>query len=581
MQTRHSDVAGNQSNRIAATFIATDAEHSKLALSQGVLCYVVDAQKMCLHDGVTKGGILCVDASGLVPADKFLQSVGNYNPATNVLNFYLSDGTTIMADMTDLINDIIASVPNKHVAATMLSPSGTVSVAATGTDFQTFSVDVNIANTVNSMVGTPATLLTLQNAINTDDQTATEVPVGPAVRGQVNVQAALEALDAAIPLTTPPSGPAGGGLTGAYPNPGLNAAAVNAAVTVAADTTYGKVQLAVQPNFPQHANDVDATTPAYVKAAIDAAIGALPLDVRLVGLQSYNAATNIAVFALSDGSTVAVDWTALITDAVASVPNKHVAATLSSPDGSIAVTFSGIDGQTFTVQTTASLVPVVDSAGNFASSNVEDVLAEIYALILAAGGIQTATQTPVAPAVLGQVNVQAALQALAAASHPAAALSASNGGIDVVFNAGTQVGTFGLNAAGAATLLAGSPAAVAILQAAIDTDTDNQTASQVLVAPSVLGAVDVQAALQALAAVPDLSISGMSFAPATGILTVTRSDGTLFTATLSDIECAAAAGPPSVIDPAIPTTRIGSNAAYLGNPDGWFSINGKKVPYWN
>lgn len=41
-------------------------------------------------------------------------------------------------------------------------------------------------------------------------------------------------------------------------------------------------------------------------------------DVHLSGLQSYNTTTNVMTFAMSDGSTVDVDMTTLIADALAS-----------------------------------------------------------------------------------------------------------------------------------------------------------------------------------------------------------------------------------------------------------------------
>lgn len=97
-------------------------------------------------------------------------------------------------------------------------------------------------------------------------------------------------------------------------------AAITAAITAipnAADTLRGLVELAVAANYPDNANDVDATTPAYVKAAVDAAIAALPGDKFLQGLQSYDAATNTMTLLMSDGGTVAVDMTALLNDAAA------------------------------------------------------------------------------------------------------------------------------------------------------------------------------------------------------------------------------------------------------------------------
>ena len=105
---------------------------------------------------------------------------------------------------------------------------------------------------------------------------------------------------------------------------GAAIAAAIAAIPNAGDLLRGLVQLATSANYPQHTNNVDATTPAYVKAALDAAIAALPGDKFLQGLQSYNAATNIMTLLLSDGSTVPVDLTGLMNDAIATITTGKV-----------------------------------------------------------------------------------------------------------------------------------------------------------------------------------------------------------------------------------------------------------------
>lgn len=60
---------------------------------------------------------------------------------------------------------------------------------------------------------------------------------------------------------------------------------------------------------------------SVVKTAIDdaiaAAVGALPGDKFLQGLAGYNAATNTLTLNMSDGTTVSVDMSSLVTDAVA------------------------------------------------------------------------------------------------------------------------------------------------------------------------------------------------------------------------------------------------------------------------
>lgn len=62
-----------------------------------------------------------------------------------------------------------------------------------------------------------------------------------------------------------------------------------------------------------------------VKAAIDAAIAAIPADVYLDSLASYTPATNILTLKLTDNSTVDVDMTGLLADAIATVTSGKVA----------------------------------------------------------------------------------------------------------------------------------------------------------------------------------------------------------------------------------------------------------------
>lgn len=113
--------------------------------------------------------------------------------------------------------------------------------------------------------------------------------------------------------------------------------AIAAAITAipdASDVLRGLVELAVAANYPQNGNDVDATTPAYVKAAIDAAIAALPGDVYVNGLTAYDAGTNVLTLTLSDGNTVDINLTQLLQDAV---------ATLTAG----AIPLQGLNGATF------------------------------------------------------------------------------------------------------------------------------------------------------------------------------------------------------------------------------------------
>lgn len=80
----------------------------------------------------------------------------------------------------------------------------------------------------------------------------------------------------------------------------------------ATDTVTGAVRLATNAEaIAGTATDV-AVTPAQISGATDRA---------LTGLQSYNPATNVATFNMSDGSTVDVDFSALITDTLSSLPS--------------------------------------------------------------------------------------------------------------------------------------------------------------------------------------------------------------------------------------------------------------------
>lgn len=65
--------------------------------------------------------------------------------------------------------------------------------------------------------------------------------------------------------------------------------------------------------------DVRVDAGSTVGDAIEAAINAIPGDVFLQGLGDYDASTNILTLNMSDGSTVDVDLTGLVNDAVTEV----------------------------------------------------------------------------------------------------------------------------------------------------------------------------------------------------------------------------------------------------------------------
>lgn len=144
------------------------------------------------------------------------------------------------------------------------------------------------------------------------------------------------------------------------------------AVPVATDTVQGKVALAVSGNYPQPANDADAATPAYVHTAI-AALPAIPAASDTVqGKVSLAVAANFPSVSDAEATTPAY-----VTAAIAAIPNKHVPATVTSSNNSIIFAASGVDLQTFDLQTNAGVVPITDLGNNFVSTNVEDALAEL------------------------------------------------------------------------------------------------------------------------------------------------------------------------------------------------------------
>jgi hypothetical protein len=85
----------------------------------------------------------------------------------------------------------------------------------------------------------------------------------------------------------------------------------------------------------------------------------------------------------------------------------------------------------------------------------------------------------------------------------------------------------------------------------------------------------------ALGALGDVRLTTLGFDAVTGVLTATLSNATTVTTTITDIEAATATAPATTTNATIPTVYYGTNTARLGNPDGWWTINGKKVPYYN
>jgi hypothetical protein len=64
-------------------------------------------------DAASSVGIAIATAVGnaiaAIPADKFLQGLGGYNAATNVLTLTMSDGSSVNVDMSGLVADAVAT----------------------------------------------------------------------------------------------------------------------------------------------------------------------------------------------------------------------------------------------------------------------------------------------------------------------------------------------------------------------------------------------------------------------------------------------------------------------------------------
>jgi len=102
-------------------------------------------------------------AIAALPADKYLASVGAYDAATNKFTLNISDGSTVIADLTQLVADAIASVPNGSDTI-----AGIVSLAVAANMPSTSDTEAATPAYIDAKLGQPAALpVKLTNSFGT------------------------------------------------------------------------------------------------------------------------------------------------------------------------------------------------------------------------------------------------------------------------------------------------------------------------------------------------------------------------------------------------------------------------------
>jgi len=401
-----------------------------------------------------------------------------------------------------------------------------------------------VASHAPALIGSPDGTITT-GASGTDNQTlavsVNPAATGAALAGNAGAVAALAAaLAPALNAHAPAAVASADGTidvvtAGQNFDIGVNAAnvAIEIATTPAAITT---LVAALAPGLNAHAPATISNPDGVID--VTQAGQAFTLDFDPAAAASEIAATPAAITTLVTALTPGL--------------NAHVPATIASSDSSVTVTASGTDSQTFNLQ--------VNSAGIAASLISADAGNDI---VLGTDSKLKLVETVTALAYNPTTKVFTYTdEAGAATTYDLSALAVDIYVNGATFNAGTGVLTLTDNDGT-------SPDVVVDLSAYKVTWTDNGDGTHTHAQAGATYVLDFNAA-----ALPYSNVaSGMA--------------ATDVQAAIDELENAlntppAAAAPATSDDPSIPTTLTGTaRTVLLADPDGWFTIGGKKVPFWN